>query len=715
MKKNSFNNLVTDEPITNSSEDIIGTSYYAKRFAEVLNSIPKVEKYNIALCGEWGSGKTSILNLTEKYLKKNIVFLRFSPWNITSQEGIIKEFFDLLENEIIVKNNKYKFKKLLREYSKLLISYSSSIPKGGVFLQPVFSFIGEQFSNRSLIDQKKEIVSFLSNKTNKKYYILIDDLDRMTENEVVFIFQMIKAIADFPSVSYILSFDKTVVSNLLLEAQKCDGEFYLKKFFQIQWNVPSVSNDILYNLFESYLKKSSLPIFENPMELEYFKKAYTKCVSPFIKTIRDVKILYNSYLFYLTGIKEDVNLGDALVIACCNIFFSKIVPYMINNKLLLLGRDEEFYQSEMRRMIGKNDNEEAKFKIIRDYFQEETEIAKNILFFLFPLFAKFLDSSSNDEKNADSRYLIQSSASFNKYFTQKVEYDVITNKNIENVLFNWKFEEALQYMCSFISKNNVINDFLDIIEDKILATPNITDERKIMLFKLLMYVSEKIPGYCISSASFNYPLYRKVLELCFNILDRESEIEKFILPLLNQTDLLNCYKGICHILNAYSSRKKLFKEKHPNIKNGVKKLSIVAIDILNKNYKNIEIIDDMLRVEPLLLYHENNPKKLQELYGEKFYNPEIFLKFIFAFSGIWFTQTGDESFINDLWKKEFPEIIALQDNKRRMEDLFKNNIYQKLNDVEREDLARYSSNFKLLNGGKHSHIDIKFEWNKKYL
>ena len=47
--------------------------------------------------GEWGCGKTSLLNLTKLHLKDNdIKIMDFNPWMYSSYNQLVEQFFDEL-------------------------------------------------------------------------------------------------------------------------------------------------------------------------------------------------------------------------------------------------------------------------------------------------------------------------------------------------------------------------------------------------------------------------------------------------------------------------------------------------------------------------------------------------------------------------------------------------------------------------------------------
>ena len=104
MKLEMFKMFEKEKPIDNVMDDKKGLK--RSNFAENLASnIENYFKYNnesltIGLMGEWGCGKTSLVNLTQKYLKDSeIKIMYFNPWIYNSYDHLIDEFF----NELILK------------------------------------------------------------------------------------------------------------------------------------------------------------------------------------------------------------------------------------------------------------------------------------------------------------------------------------------------------------------------------------------------------------------------------------------------------------------------------------------------------------------------------------------------------------------------------------------------------------------------------------
>ena len=64
MKQKKDFSFIQDAPIQKATDDILNYNIFADRLINALSAIPDDGKFVFALCGDWGVGKTSILNLT---------------------------------------------------------------------------------------------------------------------------------------------------------------------------------------------------------------------------------------------------------------------------------------------------------------------------------------------------------------------------------------------------------------------------------------------------------------------------------------------------------------------------------------------------------------------------------------------------------------------------------------------------------------------------
>jgi predicted KAP-like P-loop ATPase len=145
-----------DSPIELESDDFLSRTDFSRHLAEALSGWKGEESLVLALNGPWGSGKTSLINLTVKsicdkkersnknsrwYNKVITLFQRFfknakvkesfelptiihfNPWVYSEEGNIQKHFFDQIAKELELKNDTVQDKKIakrMRYYSSIL-------------------------------------------------------------------------------------------------------------------------------------------------------------------------------------------------------------------------------------------------------------------------------------------------------------------------------------------------------------------------------------------------------------------------------------------------------------------------------------------------------------------------------------------------------------------------------------------------------------------
>ncbi len=86
----------SERPIAAPSEDRLGFGSAACHVAEAIRKMASPDSWVIGIEGEWGSGKSSFINLVSDALRKPgnaPEIVRFLLWLISSREGLLKELF----------------------------------------------------------------------------------------------------------------------------------------------------------------------------------------------------------------------------------------------------------------------------------------------------------------------------------------------------------------------------------------------------------------------------------------------------------------------------------------------------------------------------------------------------------------------------------------------------------------------------------------------
>jgi predicted KAP-like P-loop ATPase len=256
----------SDLPITTPDEDFFNYHPYAAVIAEQLLAGPD-ESFIAGVEAAWGSGKTSFLNLTRAAIRDkagdNAVILEYCPWIYSTIDALLLGFCEQLASQL---GRKVRDGKSLEKVSNALstlskvISLPRLIPIAAIPAEMVTTVLtsssealgsAARLAERDIFKAKEEVQTSID-ESDKSIFVVIDDVDRLAPAEIRLLFQFLKAVADFRSVTYLLAYDPRPVTQALSFDGTLDGEEYLKKFIQLPIRLPRLSTLHL----NSYLRNS---------------------------------------------------------------------------------------------------------------------------------------------------------------------------------------------------------------------------------------------------------------------------------------------------------------------------------------------------------------------------------------------------------------------------------------------------------------------------
>lgn len=241
----------------------------------------------IGLDGPWGSGKTTLLNNVKKLLKteKDIEIIDdFDLWTYNTQESLLFALLDTILSHTGVKYSYISTKKMINQVRTSIIGNNAI---GG-------SAIGilNNYNSNDVVNSLKEKINKHLEVNNKTVLIIIDNIDRASADNILFLFKLIGNIFDLKRIVYVLSYDSTRTKKILKDNLEID-ENYIEKIIQQEISVPSINKESLNRVFETCLKNLLLSYGvqnENLSEYQY--------IIDFIinntKNIREFKRLINS-------------------------------------------------------------------------------------------------------------------------------------------------------------------------------------------------------------------------------------------------------------------------------------------------------------------------------------------------------------------------------------------------------------------------------------
>ena len=548
----------TDKPITSKKEDVLGRKDFSKRLGRLIYNYQGEDGLVLGLYGEWGSGKTSVINMVEEEINelaekareearkkaeegkvqspsegdrkeddKDPLIIRFSPWYYSDNDNLISLFFQSLKNKID-KNEvlKKSLGEILNDYVSVFEALSFvPIPGSKAAAKFIQQQIKASYKKKADLDNRKKALEKALKKFKKKIVIAIDDIDRLTNTQIRDIFQLVKSVGDLPYIIYILAMDREIVERALTEVHQTDGSRYLEKIIQMPVELPMLNQseleDILCGKLHEVISKFLDKVIWNE---EYRQKIFMGCLRPYITTLRDVNRLINVFQFRYGMLYEEVAFEDMLGVTTLEVFEPKLYRWIYNNKDAVCG-------GGIHGLLLDNDTKPDYRKLYSAEFIEmgvKPERAIRCIATMFPIFAKDVNEYpytdlSVSELGFRGNMRVADMEKFELYFVFNLENIEVPRSLIKSCLFKFNKNQLNKVIKEIITQGNIRY----FIEESIVMTDKIPYSRLDLIASVILDLCGEIKGD--GSRSFFIGSIEYIVEnFIETILKRlNTEIEKY--------------------------------------------------------------------------------------------------------------------------------------------------------------------------------------------
>lgn len=241
-----FKSTMADLPWTPDQEDMLGMEFFRNAIIDyICNSDTP---FTIALQGERGSGKTSIMNAIKYKLcdceNAQYYCIWVDAWKLSVLDSPFQIAISILKAFIkqisLLSPNQERYNKIVNLIEKVGISLNVLYNIGGIILQEhgvvkkIFDKViktiqtaWEKFKNRDVSD-KAELVEQLKNeinelvadvlkennsKTKKGFLLFVDNIDRINPKMAVESLDLLKNFFDFKNCVFVVALDYTFIAN----------------------------------------------------------------------------------------------------------------------------------------------------------------------------------------------------------------------------------------------------------------------------------------------------------------------------------------------------------------------------------------------------------------------------------------------------------------------------------------------------------------------
>ncbi len=474
-----------DKPINSIAQDKLNRGQFAKYLARCLLDHTDPESLVVGLYGGWGVGKTSIINMMLEELKfastnlidnEKPIILNFSPWSYSGQHQLVYSFFrrlsSILRNEAEIEN-----KEQIIYLLELYVSFFTHMPiprslqKRKPWWQHWFNrHHDETFgweSGRDLTAVKAELNELLKHQ-KRKIIIIIDNISRITPDEIKEMFQIVKSMGDYSNTRYLLSFDKQQVIEAINHVDGNGGEGFVEKIVQLPFEVPAITQQDLEGIFADRLKPTLDLVPENTWQPTEWMQLYYGSLKYFFHHCRDISHYANTLNFGYTRLRDVVNPVDYFALTALEVFAPQIYQGVRNNKDLFTDLLDHVYEPTEAEL---NREKQRCEEIIHRSEKYDAELIKSLLIFLFPRIRHLYYRNEPyfySEKVARQFNRLCSPDLFDVYFRLSMPIGYIPKAEFDALIAQSNQPEAFDHALSRLTQDGRIFLFLNQIDEQVL-------------------------------------------------------------------------------------------------------------------------------------------------------------------------------------------------------------------------------------------------------
>jgi ABC-type dipeptide/oligopeptide/nickel transport system ATPase subunit len=251
---------VVDQPNKNFDNDFLGIDNHAQALTNFIKSCQT--PLTVGIQGEWGSGKTSLLNsISHKLGDKEYKIITINAWEQAllskPEETLLKIVNEIINNLTDELSDKEKYKnKISQNFEKITkgaLRVAGAAIGGNATAEVVKDLMD---NNQSVINDlkntlKEVTLKIVDRRNYDKIVIYVDDLDRIDPPDAVSILELLKNIFDIEHCVFVLAIDYQVVVKGLEKKfgkRNDSNEWEFKAFFdkiiQLPFMMPIGQYDI---------------------------------------------------------------------------------------------------------------------------------------------------------------------------------------------------------------------------------------------------------------------------------------------------------------------------------------------------------------------------------------------------------------------------------------------------------------------------------------
>ncbi|MBZ9601887.1 KAP family P-loop NTPase fold protein [Phyllobacterium chamaecytisi] len=433
-----MSNYFNDSPIENPDDDRYGITPFAEAIAKSILNIEKPIGTTIALNGPWGAGKSSAVNLIRRKLKENqndkLVITDFKCWWYRGDEALALAFLQNLHT--VLKNSLGdKVKNLIPNITQRVlqagpvIGQAVSLASGQAWAASLIpgtsNFLATFFPKGETVETTFRKLAKILEEENRRFLIIIDDIDRLSPEEALAVFRLLKSVGHLPNLIYLLVFDRELADKAVQERYPSEGPHFLEKIIQAGFDLPApLQVDLNQAVLASVQEVCGAP---QESQLRRFMNVFYDVVAPYMTTPRHIARFQNAISVTWPAIADEVDLADFIALETLRLYEPGMFKVIRLEKQNICGT---------RQQDDPDHRDETRFaKLLQNVPDSRRETVQIALQRIFPRL-EAVGYSGDWASQWDMERRICVDTHFDTYFRLSLSEEALSSSQINNLIQN---------------------------------------------------------------------------------------------------------------------------------------------------------------------------------------------------------------------------------------------------------------------------------------
>lgn len=371
----SIASMYSDDPVDEES-DVLDRKRLASQLARAIRDVSnQTESAVVSIVGPWGSGKTSLLNQIKAQLTTAGWHIGVhNPWSYSDYVGAVAGFFSTLRDAVPDDVLDRDWRQGVSEWVSRVAPLGALGGVVGVDASGPIGAVGAMMAGDRSPEKLREQMAEGLKKLERPVLVVLDDLDRLAPDELLFTFKLIRLLGRLPHVYYLIAYDEKTLTELLESTDLVGSgsgraQQYLEKIVQVRLEIPPLLPDQQASLVEVAIdeicRRHNLTLSAD--ESQRLQRAWQACLSVYLDQPRSVKRLFTQVDATWPDVAGEVDFADFVVMTFLRTFERRILDLVVTHRNELLrhespswGSQHESPQDRWQRWIALIESAEAR-------------------------------------------------------------------------------------------------------------------------------------------------------------------------------------------------------------------------------------------------------------------------------------------------------------------------------------------------------------------